>query len=155
MNGSWVRIPLALPAFSNCLIEMISPIPDEVQRRDQVLQAVLSHVREDRRIFLPPFDPNASRPSDQFALQSVGLEPNEFGGSVSEFRYQFEGEEDLLHLIVTRTDGSPLTPMEGQEVAAFLLPDLPSSLMWLKPGDFTQHFYFGHDELLSSTAGGN
>ncbi len=128
-----------------------SPTHVEIARRDQVLQSVLAYVREDRRIFLPPFDPNLSRPSDQFALQSVGLEPNEFGGTVGEFRYQFEGEEDLLHLIVTRTNGSSLTPMEAQEVAAFLLPELPSSLMWLKPGEFTQHFYFGHDELLSSS----
>lgn len=125
------------------------PSPDEISRRDEVLQIVLTHVREDRRILLPPFDPNLSRPSDQFALQSVGLEPNEFGGTVGEFRYQFEGEEDLLHLIVTRISGSPLTPIEAQEVAAFLLPELPQALMWLKPGEFTQHFYFGHDELLA------
>jgi hypothetical protein len=122
--------------------------PDEKSRREQVIESVLRFVREDRRIFLPPFDPSFSRPSDQFALQSVGMEPNEFGAEVGQYRYQFEGEEDLLHLIVTRSDGSALTPEEGQQVAHFLLPTLPTSLMWLKPGEFTQHFYFGHDELL-------
>jgi hypothetical protein len=127
---------------------MIDPNPAERARRDQVVEAVIRFVREDRRIFLPPFDASISRPSDQFALQSVGVEPNEFGGSVGDFRYQFEGEEDLLHLIVTRSDGARLTPEEGQQVAHFLLPTLPTSLMWLKPGEFTQHFYFGHDELL-------
>ncbi len=113
-----------------------------------VLQAILDHVQTDRRIFLPPFDAGSSRPSDQFALQSVGLEPNEFGGVVGPFRYQFEGEEDLLHLIVSRSDGGTLSPEEGQAVASFLLPELPQSLVWFKPGEYTQHFYFGHDELL-------
>jgi hypothetical protein len=124
------------------------PTEAETSRRDQVLQSVLEHIRNDRRIYLPPFDSSLSRPSDQFALQSVGVEPNEFGGSVGEFRYQFEGEEDLLHLIVTRFDGAVLTPEDGQSVVDFLLPGFPASLMWLKPGKFTQHFYFGHDELL-------
>ena len=126
----------------------LEPTALEVDQRVGVLSTILEFVRSDRRIFLPPFDPSLSRPSDQFALQSVGLEPNVFGGSVGEFRYQFEGEEDLLHLIVTRTDGSSLTPEEGQSVASFLLRGMPESLLWLKPGEFTQHFYFGHDELL-------
>lgn len=123
---------------------------NELERRNQVVRTVLQFVGEDRRIFLPPFDPAISRPSDQFALQSVGLEPNDFGSTVGSFRYQFEGEEDLLHLIVSRVDGEPLTPRDGQDVVQFLLPDFPTSLMWLKPGEFTQHFYFGHDELLSN-----
>jgi hypothetical protein len=25
---------------------------------------------------------------------------------------------------------------------------VPSALVWLKPGEFSQHFYVGHDELL-------
>lgn len=126
----------------------MSPTPEELETRDRVIQAVLANIRDDRRIFLPPFDPSLSRPSDQFALQSVGLEPNDFGGTVGEYRYQFEGEEDLLHLIVSRIDGTRLTPEKGQEVAGFLLPELPQSLIWFKPGEFTQHFYVGHDELL-------
>lgn len=159
MNGSWVRIPLALPAFLGVREETrafkhkiqhspLTPTPTEIAQRDQVIESVLNYVRTDKRINLPAFNPEISRPSDQFALQSVGLEPNEFGGTVGEFRFQFEGEEDLLHLIVTKKDGQPLTPIEAQTVAAFLLPDLPQSLMWMKPGEFTQHFYFGHDELL-------
>lgn len=126
----------------------LSPTSEEALARRQVLETILEHVRSDRRIFLPPFDPALSRPSDQFALQSVGLEPNDFGGTVGAYRYQFEGEEDLLHLVVTRTDGGALTPVEGQRVAAYLLQGLPESLVWLKPGEYTQHFYFGHDELL-------
>ncbi|MCC7229093.1 MAG: hypothetical protein IT203_01780 [Fimbriimonadaceae bacterium] len=123
---------------------------EELARRNRVVGIVIKFIQEDRRIILPAFDPAISRPSDQFALQSVGIEPNEFGGSVGPFRYQFEGEEDLLHLIVSRIDGEALTPREAQGVVHFLLPDFPSSLMWLKPGEFTQHFYFGHDEMLSN-----
>lgn len=126
----------------------LSPTSEETQQRRAVLEKILEHVRHDRKIFLPPFDPRLSRPSDQFALQSVGLEPNEFGGVVGGYRYQFEGEEDLLHLFVTRVDGAEIAPSEGQEVAGYLLQGLPSALIWLKPGSFTQHFYFGHDELI-------
>ncbi len=70
---------------------VLNPTPLESQIRAHVIESILAHVRDDRRIFLPPFDSEISRPSDQFALQSVGLEPNEFGGTVGEFRYQFEG----------------------------------------------------------------
>lgn len=126
----------------------LAPTPEETRQRQEVLGEILEYVREDRRIMLPPFDASVSRPSDQSALQSVGLEPNPFGGSVGAYRYQFEGEEDLLHLVVTRIDGRPLTPEEGQQVAGFLLEGVSPALIWLKPGEYTQHFYIGHDELL-------
>ena len=129
---------------------MLEPTETERAERDRVIQRILDYVREDRRIQLPPFDPSVSRPTDQFALQSVGIEPNEFGGTVGAFRYQFEGEEDLLHLIVTKLDSSQISTGDGQQVAWFLLPNLSPGLLWLKPGEFTQHFYFGHDELLRS-----
>jgi hypothetical protein len=99
-------------------------------------------------IKLPPFDPAIDRPSDRFALLSVGLEDNIFGGTVGPFRYQFEGEEDLLHLIVTRLDSEALSPSEGQAVASFLMPGVSPALIWLRPGEFSQHFYVGHDELV-------
>jgi hypothetical protein len=121
---------------------------DETQRRGFVIGRILEFVREDRPIRLPDFDPALSQPSDSFALQTVGLEENDFCGTVGEYRYQFEGEEDLLHLIVTRRDGGPLTPEDGQDVAKFLLAGLPSSLIWLRPGERSQHFYFGHDDLV-------
>jgi hypothetical protein len=62
-----------------------------------------------------------------------------------------EGEEDLLHLIVVRQDGKELTPAEGQAVAGFVWPGVPSALIWLKPGVLSQHFYVGHDELVSKS----
>ena len=125
---------------------------DEAAKRSEVMQAVLRHVRENTPIKLPDFDPLVSRPGVS-ALVSVGLEPNPFGGRAGEYRYQFEGEEDLLHLIVTRQDGEPLAAEEAQQVAAFVLEGLPPSLIWLRPGELSHHFYFGHDELLKVYAG--
>ncbi|HJP83409.1 MAG TPA: hypothetical protein VJ835_07870 [Fimbriimonadaceae bacterium] len=126
----------------------IDPTPAEVAQRCQVVETLLDYIQEDRRILLPQFDPSFSIPSEQFALQSVGIEANAFGGTVGDFRYQFEGEEDLLHLFITRVDGGRLAPEDAQPVVTFLLPNLPQALLWLKPGEFSQHFYFGHDELL-------
>ena len=119
----------------------------EILRRDAVLRAIIQHVESGATIKLPAFDPTLSRPGEM-ALHNVGIEPNDFGGTVGTFRYQFEGEEDLLHLIVTRLDGSRITPDEGWDVLRFTLPGVPETLVWIKPGEFSQHFYLGHDELL-------
>jgi hypothetical protein len=129
------------------------PTRREEQVRSAIVSALLEHIRSNQTIKLPPFDPVLSKPGQHYALTNVGAEPNAFGGTVGEFRYQFEGEEDLLHLIVTRASGEPLTVREAQQVAAWVLPDLPSSLVWLRPGTYSQHFYFGHDELLNPSAG--
>ena len=73
----------------------------------------------------------------------------DYAGSVSDFQYVFEGEDDLLHLMVIRVDGGELLVESAQAVASFLMPKMLTSMMWLKPGIFSQHFYFGHDELLT------
>ncbi len=126
------------------------PTEPEQQRRDEVMTRVLRCIRSDERIKLPVFDPALDRPTDQFALLSIGLEPNDFSGSVGSFRYQFEGEEDLLHLIVTESSQGRLSTQDSQAVAAFVLRGMPSALIWLKPGEYSTHFYFGHDELLKN-----
>ena len=123
------------------------PSADELKRRDEVMQAIRSCIRQDTTIKLPDFDAKVSRPGIS-ALVSVGLEPNPYCGECGDYRYQFEGEEDLLHLIVTRCDGEPLTPEEGQTVAGFVLEGVPPGLVWFRPGDRSQHFFVGHDELL-------
>ncbi len=129
---------------------MIQPTPAEQSRRDEVMRLVMEYIREDRRIKLPEFDRDLDRPSDQFALLSIGLEPNQFSGSIGDYRYQFEGEEDLLHLIVTRFDQAPLQAEEAQSVASFVLNGVPTALIWLRPGEFSHHFYFGHDDLVGN-----
>lgn len=109
---------------------------------------ILELIREDKRIALPVFDASRERPSDHFALINVGLEPNDYSGTCGEFQYQFEGEEDLLHLIVTRRSKEPLLAEEAQAVASFVLNGMPTALVWLRPGEYSHHFYFGHDDLL-------
>ena len=126
---------------------MVEPTKEESERRKEVLDAVLDHVRSGTVIRLPDYDPDASEPSERFAMQSVGIEPNAFGGTIGEYRYQFEGEDDLLHLFVTRSCGHEISAEEGQSVVAFMLKGVPTALIWLKPGNYTQHFYLGHDEL--------
>ncbi len=127
----------------------MNPTQAERERREEVVRRVLAFIDEGKRIALPPFDPSLARPSDRFALVSVGLEPNDFGGSLGRFRYQFEGEEDLLHLIVTAEEGG-VSVAEGQAVASFVLAGVPTALIWLRPGELSQHFYVGHDDLVGS-----
>lgn len=131
----------------------MSPTPEEQARRDEIARRVLRYIAEDRRIALPPFDRTTARPSDRFALVNVGLESNDFGGQIGAFRYQFEGEEDLLHLIVTAEGGS-VSVAQGQAVASFVLRGVPPALIWLKPGELSQHFYVGHDDLVGSLDAG-
>lgn len=121
----------------------------EAARRREVLASLLQAIAEDRRIELPSFDPDLSGASPETALQSVGLEPNPFGGTRGEVRYQFEGEEDLLHLILTRLDAAPLSVESAQSVVGWLLRGVPAALIWLKPGSVTQHFYLGHDDVVT------
>jgi hypothetical protein len=121
---------------------------EEQNRRDEVMRLILSQVRAGEAIKLPDFDPKLGNPGGHpFAL--IGIEDNPYSSTLGPFRYQFEGEEDLLHLIVTRQDSEPLSPQEGQLVAGFVLKGLPTALIWLRPGERSQHFYFGHDLLLT------
>ena len=128
---------------------MLEPTSIEKSRRDQVMSAIIDDIQNNRVIKLPDFDPEFSRPSEK-ALLTVGVVPNPYNGTIGPYRYQFEGEEDLLHLIITRSDEEMLSPMEGQSVASFLLDGVPTALIWLKPGEKSQHFYVGHDELIGS-----
>ncbi|MFM9872895.1 MAG: hypothetical protein ACKVQS_05450 [Fimbriimonadaceae bacterium] len=126
----------------------MTPTPTEQSHRDKVIAQILADIKSNTTIFLPDFDPNVSRPSDEFALLSVGIEPNPYGGTVGHYRYQFEGEEDLLHLIIVRTDGETLTPTQAQIIVDFIYPGVPPALMWFKAGSLSHHFYLGHDVLL-------
>jgi hypothetical protein len=131
---------------------MLKATAQEIALRDAVVAAVLEAIHRDARIVLPAYHPEFSTPSER-ALLTVGVEPNPYGGTVGSYRYQFEGEDDLLHVFVVRTDGSSLTVAEGQGVLRFLLPDLPAALCWVRPGEYSQHFYFGHEELTRVCSG--
>lgn len=127
---------------------MIAPTPEELAKRADVLRQILDDVTVGRTIHLPTWDRAATPAPSEFALQHVGIEANAYGGRVGAYRYQFEGEDDLLHLFVTRQDGSELRPEDGQRVAAWLLDGVPPAYVWIKPGSRSQHFYVGHDVLL-------
>ena len=116
---------------------MLEPTAEEIIRRDEVLAAIVVAVDCNQTIRLPAFS-HASMP----------IAPNPYGGAVGRYRYQFEGEDDLLHLSVTCDDSSALSAEEGQVVAALLMPGMPPGLIWIRPGEFSQHFYCGHDDLV-------
>ena len=127
----------------------LNPNDEESQVRERVIASILAATIDNVTIKLPAFDPNSSVRAE-VALQTIGVEPNDYGGSVGDYRYQFEGEEDLLHRIISRQDFAEISPAEGQAVCEWLLPWVPVALMWFKPGRVTQHFYVGHDELLKN-----
>ncbi len=111
-----------------------------------VMRAILEAIKSSRTIKLPDFDADKSVPG-VVALHHIGFETNAYAGSLGSLDYQFEGEEDLLHLIVSHREGLKVSPTEAQEVASFLLDGIPEGLFWFKPGEYTQHFYIGHDVL--------
>lgn len=118
----------------------------DAERRATVLSALLAAIAKNERIELPSFQPGVSLPAST-AFLSASIMTGPYSGRMGEFVYQFEGEEDLLHLIVARDNGQSITVPEGQAVARFLLDGVPPSLIWLKPGYYSQHFYIGHDDL--------
>ena len=122
------------------------PTPAERAHRDQVISRVLQHIEDGKTIKLPPFDASTENTQADFALLALG--PNDFSGDVGPFRYQFEGEDDLLHIAVLRYEGGLVDVAEAQQVVSFLLPKVPPALIWLRPGTVSQHFYVGHDELM-------
>lgn len=123
--------------------------PENRAKIKKVIDSLLDAISTNTTVLLPPYDPTQSV-SGHVALQSVGCETNPYGATVGDFRFQFEGEEDLLHLFITRTDGNEISPEQGQQVVQAVIPQLPPGLIWFKPGRLTQHFYFGHDDLLAA-----
>ena len=126
---------------------MLTPTPEEIAQVEGIRKRLLDAIASNTTIRLPDFDPSLKLDSSLLALLNVGIEPNPWGGAVGDFRYQFEGEDDLLHLMICRIDQSPLSPEEGQSVASFIFPAVPSALYWFRPGELSQHFYIGHDVL--------
>lgn len=110
---------------------MIDPTPEEIAHRDAVLDRMSECILLGKVIAWPTLD-----------------EDFEFAGNVGGFRYCFEGEEDLLHLVVSRQDLKPMEEGQGLAVAQFLMPNVAPSLVWLRPGEFEHHLYLGHDDLL-------
>lgn len=126
-----------------------SPTPDEESAREAILCRILDFIDRGERILLPEWDRSPQALSD-YALLNVGLEPNDFGSCVGEWRYQFEGEDDLLHLMVCRKDQQPMPGSEAREIVDWLLKGVPTGLYWVKHATHSHHFYVGHDVLPGS-----
>lgn len=75
-----------------------------------------------------------------------------FEGDVALYRYAIDGEDDLLHISVSLQSGGEISVDEGRRVLSFLLPQVPPGLVWLKPAQFSQHFYLGHELLVNNDA---
>lgn len=127
---------------------MLNPTEAEETRRKLVRENIKTAIEANTRIELPRVNEFESQPSTT-ALLTAGIEANPYGASIGLFRYQFEGEEDLLHLFVVRQDQTEIHVEEARQVALWLLPGLEPGHVWLKPGEFSQHFYFGHEAILS------
>ena len=149
-SSYWVKLVVGSnPTYSAIFpSRKMVPTSEERARRSEVIARVLRSIEENRTVKLPDFDASRERPSDRFALVNVGLEPNDFSGTLGPFRYQFEGEEDLLHLLVLRPGG--VSPEEGRRVAAFVLDGVSPALIFMRQGEESQHFYVGHDELVGT-----
>lgn len=126
---------------------MLRPTPEEQERRQQVLDLVCERIRAAEPILLPP-PPAGSDAKSDFALVPIAKSPNAYNGTVGEYIYQFEGEDDLLHIFVVKTADEELELKEAQAVFEFLFPTFPPALSWTKSGTVSHHFYMGHDNLL-------
>lgn len=70
-----------------------------------------------------------------------------YGTVLGEYRAQFEGEDDLLHLSITRVDGKPISHEEAQQVADLFFHRVPKGLIQCRPAQYSVHYYIGHDLL--------
>lgn len=121
----------------------------EAFQRKEVLTRILDFIERGERILLPDWD-GSPQPLSNYALLNVGREENEFGGKVGPWRYQFEGEDDLLHLMICRLDQAPLPADESRALVSWLLKGVPVGLYWVRHATHSHHFYVGHDILPGS-----
>ncbi len=126
-----------------------SPTTEEDASREAILHRILDFIQRGERIVLPEWDRSPQSLSD-YALLNVGLEPNDFGSFVGEWRYQFEGEDDLLHLMICRRDQGAMPGSEARGIVDWLLKGVPTGLYWVKHATHSHHFYVGHDILPDS-----
>lgn len=73
-----------------------------------------------------------------------------YGGVIGEYAVQFEGEDDLLHCSVKRTDGKPIETTEAHAAVEPFFGCCPKGLVWFHPAEFSFHYYIGHDDFLQA-----
>jgi hypothetical protein len=68
-----------------------------------------------------------------------------YGGVLGDFRVQFEGEDDLLHLSITRVDGGRVSHEEAQRIADLFFRGVPKGLIYSRPAEYSVHYYIAQD----------
>jgi len=68
-----------------------------------------------------------------------------YGATLGNFRVQFEGEDDLLHLAITRTDDGEVSHREAQTIADAFFHRVPKGLIQCRPAVYSVHYYIAHD----------
>lgn len=106
---------------------------------EKVLESVLDAIKQNQRICLPNIHLSGDQPSD-------------YEGIIDDYHYLFEGEEDLLHLILMKQDKSEIGVDKAIIIARKVLCNVPPALIWMKPAQYSCHFYLGHDDLLRASA---
>ncbi len=71
-----------------------------------------------------------------------------YGIDIGEYRAQFEGEDDLLHLSITRLDNGPVDWPEARALSALFFAGIPETMIFAKPARCSAHFYLPHDVFL-------
>lgn len=71
-----------------------------------------------------------------------------YGAILGDFRVQFEGEDDLLHLSITRVDGGRISHEDAQLVADLFFHPVPKGLIYSRPAEYSVHYYLAHDVLV-------
>ncbi|MEJ5250731.1 MAG: hypothetical protein HPY54_07370 [Chthonomonadetes bacterium] len=71
-----------------------------------------------------------------------------YGTTLGDFRVQFEGEDDLLHLSIMRVDGEPICHEEAQRIAEAFFHSVPKGLIQCRPAVYSVHYYIAHDLLV-------
>jgi len=76
-----------------------------------------------------------------------------YGAILGDFRVQFEGEDDLLHLSITRVDGGRVAHEEAQRIADLFFHAVPKGLIQCRPAEYSVHYYIAHDLLVGYLEG--
>lgn len=76
-----------------------------------------------------------------------------YSAVLGHFRVLFEGEDDLLHLSITRVDGNKISHDDAQRIANLFFQGVPKGLIYARPAEYSVHYYVAHDLLVGYLLG--
>ncbi len=132
------------------MMTTIDLLRDEQEHISVVLEKIKEYTLQNKPIRIPRLNCVEKSHGSEMAYLTDWTQISEFAGSIGEYQFLFEGEDDLLHLVILRKDLQPISVEDARRIVEKIMPDVPTAKIWLSPGIFTQHFYVGHDELISS-----